>query len=49
MRYGGLAEVPVLTGIVVVEELDQPRHVDVVVVVEVTEPSVTGRRRKKKN
>lgn len=41
----GLAEVPVLLVVVVAQQLHEPRHVHVVVVVEVTEPPATNTQR----
>lgn len=40
-RYRRFAEVPVLARVIVVQELQQARHVHVIVVVEVAEPSET--------
>lgn len=36
--YAGLSQIPVFKGIVVAQKTHQPGHIDVVVIIEVTEP-----------
>lgn len=40
-RYRGLAKVPILPWVIIVQELQQAWHVHVIIVIEMTEPSET--------